>query len=495
MRVPFGEWLPDQPALGNPGMVRLVNAYPRVSSYTAANALSPITTPLATTCLGGFTARDKDDNTYTFAADATHLYQLAGTTWTDVSRAGGYTTTSQERWYFAQFGEQVIATNFTSPPQVIALGAANFADLGGAPPFARYITVIRGFVVLAGTYDATDGNRPQRVRWSGIENPTLWDYDPVNMSDWQDLVGEGGWNMGVVGGEFGLIFQERQIWRMSFVGSPNIFQFDLVEKNRGTPAPGSIAAVGRMVFYLAEDGFYVTDGSGSQPIGVNRVDRTFLADADQSYYWMISSAVDPARKMVYWIYCGAGHSGIPNKMLVYNWAAQRWGNSEQRLEYLFPAFSAGAGANLIDGTTLGPTNMDTGPYAQTPIDSRLFADGRLILAGFNPSHEFGHFYGPALPATLETTEVELNPGFMTLINRVLPMVDGASGSTAITGAVAYRHRQEDLLSGYGNSYAAQPTGWIGLRKHARYHRFQMQVTGGFDNALGFSVEGTRMGIR
>jgi hypothetical protein len=41
----------------------------------------------------------------------------------------------------------------------------------------------------------------------------------------------------VVGGEYGLVFQERAVWKMTYIGSPVIFQFDLIERSRGAFAP------------------------------------------------------------------------------------------------------------------------------------------------------------------------------------------------------------------------------------------------------------------
>lgn len=115
------------------------------------------------------------------------------------------------------------------------------------------------------------------MQWSAINNATSWTADPATLADFQDLPGDGGWIQKVVGGDYGVIIQERAVFRMDFVGSPLIFQFNQVLRNIGTPIPNSVVSYRDLVFFLSEDGFYVFDGSQAHPIGENRVDRTIRA--------------------------------------------------------------------------------------------------------------------------------------------------------------------------------------------------------------------------
>jgi hypothetical protein len=58
----------------------------------------------------------------TFAGTQTKLYELTGSTWTDVSRVGDYTGSTENRWCFAQFGDAAIATNDTEKIQASVSG-------------------------------------------------------------------------------------------------------------------------------------------------------------------------------------------------------------------------------------------------------------------------------------------------------------------------------------------------------------------------------------
>jgi hypothetical protein len=129
----------------------------------------------------------------------------------------------------------MIATNGADAPQVVTLGAPTSRHSPDLPPKARHIAVVRDFVVLGNVDDGTA--RPNRVAWSAINNSADWAVSASTQSDIQDLQGDGGWVQKVVGGEYGLVFQERAVWKMTYIGSPVIFQFDLIERSRGALPP------------------------------------------------------------------------------------------------------------------------------------------------------------------------------------------------------------------------------------------------------------------
>src|SRR5690606_3982669 len=112
------------------------------------------------------------------------------------------------------------------------------------------------------------------------------------------------------------------------------------EDGRGVLARGSIASFGpQMVFYLAPDGFYVTDGSGpSRPIGANKVDRTIIEDLDHANLHRVSAIVDPVEKLYLCAYPGMGNNGgLPNRIAVYQWEIGRWSLIDLECELLWQA--------------------------------------------------------------------------------------------------------------------------------------------------------------
>jgi hypothetical protein len=72
------------------------------------------------------------------------------------------------------------------------------------------------------------------VQWSGLNAITTWTSGTA-YSDFQDLP-DGGNTRGVVGGEFGVIFQDSSVRRMTFTpGADIIFQIERLARDVGAP--------------------------------------------------------------------------------------------------------------------------------------------------------------------------------------------------------------------------------------------------------------------
>jgi hypothetical protein len=134
--IPFAEWRPDMPALGQWAREAL-NVVPAEESYRPLNELSGVSSALAARAQGAAWFRGTAGATRMFAGDAGKLYLLSGSSWNDVSRTTGgpYAPGGDNLWRFTQFGTLAIAVNGVDAPQKFDLGAAtNWTALGGAPP-------------------------------------------------------------------------------------------------------------------------------------------------------------------------------------------------------------------------------------------------------------------------------------------------------------------------------------------------------------------------
>jgi hypothetical protein len=485
--LPFAEFLPDRPDFKNPGSPNIKNALPIAGGYKPLYDLSTTTNALTARCQGHFSCFDSSGNTINFAGDATKLYRLSSATW---SSAGGstYATAADSQWRFTQWGQTVIATNFADNIQVANIASGNFADLSGSPPKARYIATVgraREFLVVANTYDASDLSQPQRVRWAGIGTSTSWTIAASTQADKQDLQGDGGWINGLVGGEYGLVVMERAVWRMDYVGSPTVFEFREIEKRRGTQFPGSVVAFGDRAFWIGDDGFYTCNGAQVLPIGAEKVDRFLLSNLDLSNASRISSAVDPVNKLVIWaIPTSAAATGTCDKLMIYNWALDRWSHADVTVEFIAPSLTVGYTLEQLDNIS---SSLDALPFS---LDSRAYTGGKVTLAGFDSSHKLGYFNGSALTATLETTEQQLTPYQRSLLQTIRPLVSGTSAT--VTCYPVYR---DALTSAYTVDSAASVNtdGIAPVMRDARYHRVRVTVSGGFTDAQGCDVEFTATG--
>lgn len=480
MIIPFGEYMPDAPALGNAGATTVKNVIPSSGpGYKPLNSLSAYSSALTAYCRGAYTGTDTDGVVRSYAGDATKLYRLVSTTMTDSSVGGGYSCAADSYWEFAQFGNTVVASNFDNNPQQIDLtSGTSFANLSGSPPRFRHVAVIRDFLVVGNTFDSTDGNVPYRVRWPGIGTITSWTVSASTQADYQDLSGNGGWVQSVIGNrEFGYVFQERAVWQMVYVGSPTVFDFQKIEDARGAFAPRSTIEVGGVVFYLADDGFYMLVGSQSIPIGAGKVDKTFLAELNDDYLHRVTAAAIPNDKVVIWSYPGSSSSdGTPSKCLLYNWASKKWCFAEFNHELVYRAQSLGV---TLDGLDAINAQLDQLSFS---LDSKVWMGGKLQLAAFDTDHKLSFFTGTAQSAVIETGEYQFVPGQRAEVTEVVPLVDGGTHTVQI----GTRETQAGTVS-WGSAINENSSGKCPARSNSRYHRFRVNNTGSFTDAMGVEV--------
>jgi hypothetical protein len=163
---------------------------------------------------------------------------------------------------------------------------------------------------------------------------------------------------------------------------------------------------GNMVFFLADDGFYmILGGSPAIPIGAGKVDTTFLADLRTAYAYRVNAAIDPTNKLVMWAYPGTGSTdGTCNRIMVYNWAVKRWARV---VDVTLEAFMRWAATGYsLDGLDSVSASLDALPDS---LDSRAWVGGAQSLSAFSTDHKAYTFTGTAMDATVDTGEVQLSP--------------------------------------------------------------------------------------
>lgn len=485
----FGAWTPDIPDRINPGLVTATNVRPHASGYRKVPALATQSDALSAYCRGFISVRADDATAYSFAGNASSLYKLSGLTWTDVSKTSdaSYSLTGNNYWEFANFGNLVIACNLDTATQVYDDLASfpspdRFADLGGSPPKARHIAVSKSFVML-GYLDESGTVNPKKVRWCAFEDPTDWTAAPDStQSDSNELLDGKGDIYKIVGGEYFTIFQERAIWRATYVGVPGVFQFEKVEHNRGTKASNSVVNIGSLIFYLDEDGFYVFDGSRSSNIGHEMVDKFFLDDVDTSYLHRISAAVDPVNKLIMWAYVSRDASaGFPDKVICFNYRDNRWSLISYGEDIEFVSTGQTVQISLDQLDALFGSIDDVTP----DLDDPIWSGGFWEVAVFNSDHKLVYQRGDALAATLETGEKQFAPDVRTYVRSVTPLVDGGSASVAVGG----RSTQSGTAA-FSSAVAQNTTGRCPQRSNSRYHRFRVTTSAAteFNDMIGLDVE-------
>jgi hypothetical protein len=487
MILPFGEWKPDLTNFAGDTSQLVQNVVPRADGYGPWRSFAAFTSALLAACRGAFCARKSDGTVTIFAGTAAaRLYKLDNTTlaWSDVSKSGSAYSAlpSSDHWQFAQFGDFVIAVQANTVPQVFDISSGSaFADLGGSPPQARYVTVVGRFLMLSGLLST-----PFRIQWSGLNAVTTW-TPGTNSSDYQDLP-DGGIVRGVAGGEFGVIFQDSVIRRMVYaVGAPYVFQIDRIAEDKGLLAPYSIIRAGDRIFWLAAQGFHAMLPTGvPEPIGKEKFDRTFFGDYDPAQPQLVIGGADPENSRVFWAYKSqAGAAGLFDKLLCYDYGLRRASIIAQSGEYLTSLARPGLTLEGLDSIS---TNLDTG--ITFSLDD-VALSGLPKFALFDPAHKLGFASGATLEANVDTAEQSLN-GWRVRVRGLRPITDAPS----CYGSIGAREHLQSTIS-YSAEQAVNARGLCPANVSTRLARGRLRIPAGtaWTFASGFEPEFVQEGRR
>lgn len=458
-RITFGEWLPDQAGLA--GALTLANnVVPQAVGYGPLPAAARLGDGDAgEDLITMHTAKDSSGEVRLFSAGREGVFSVSALgVFTDVSGTT-YTTATTDRIRFTQFGKNTIFTNNSEKLQYFNLDSSTaFADLAADAPVAKYITVVRDFVVVANTKES--GNiYGSRVRWSGINDDTVWTYSQTTQSDYQDIP-DGGNIVGIRGGEFGLILMDNAIVRMSYVGTPFIFQFDNISRGTGCIEENSIAQYQGVTFFLSQDGFYMCDGQSLVSIGSEKVDRHFFETVELANISTMSTAVDPVRKLVIWNYPTTGNK---RTLLIYNFKTQRWSSADGSVTYIS---DASTGSVTLEELDLVSTSIDLLPQS---LDSSAYVGGTHFLGGVLGGAIYT-FTG--LPRDGEIVTGDVDVGSRSVVHLARPQIDGGSANVSISSRV----RLDEAIV-YSTPVPADAENRVSLRSSGRYHRVKVEPTG------------------
>ena len=485
MQIPFGEWLPDQPAHGMKGANVATNVYHALGSYKRFPSLvSYSSNNITKNAKGAGSFRDNANNIFNFVATRTDIFQL--TSGTFASRKSGLNGTETDYVTFTQFGNYVIASNGVDQPQYYLMGTStNFANLNaiqtaGTTPLFRVSGVVRDFLVSGNISTATN-----RIHWSGINDISAWSG---KQSDFQDLPGSGGKIVHITSGEIGYVFRQNQIIRMDYVGGTVVFRLSVISPNRGAVYGQTVCQDNRDVFFYSDDGFYQINGDSVVPIGVEKVNRFFDLDLNKAYTDRIKAATDPFNQLAMWAYPskdGAGSAGICDKIIIYNYATKKWSLSKTQTSVIFPQF---VGAYTVELMDIISESLDD---INAALDTDFWSGGQMFLGAINEDFKAAIFSGNSNECEMETAEIEGFPGARTNIQSVRPIVDAISTVTVKT-----RERLADTETESSSSTMVD-SGINPVRQSGRYIRANVKIPSGttFNHAQGIDIIASKGGYR
>lgn len=482
----FGAWHPDQYDYDSPDAGEASGVLPDTKGgYLPWPQLAAFSLAVDDYVRGAFVARKTDGSYVIYVGTRTKLYLFVGptTAWTDVSKAATtHNLPDDEFWSFDQFGTYLYVTNANDGLMRADIEAGTaFADVSGSPPRARGVKTAGDQLFLYGLTD-----NPQRLIWSGRNDPTFW-TPGTRDCDFQDFP-DGGFVNGMTALELGLVLQETAIRKMSPVDTRAIYLFARAEDARGLKAPSSLVTQGNTAYYLSEDGFFSTDGTGaSRPIGADQVDAWFQDEVNYDRIYAVQGAGDPVRQRVFWLFPTVNNNtNLLDHILCYDVAKNQWTHAEVSASFLIAAATPGYTLDTLDA--LGYT-LDTLPFS---LDARFLLGGAPYLAAFDGEFKLALFSGSNMAAVVETGSFQAIPGQRSMIRRVIPKTDGSAVQIQV-GAAA---RPQDAIV-WGPATALRNNGTATVRSSGLSHRIRASYAAGDDwtHLLGVDVVAEARGER
>ena len=343
--------------------------------------------------------------------------------------------------------------------------------------------VIRDFLVT--------GNQPtnqNRIQWSGINDITTWAAG-TKQADQQDLPGSGGEIVAITSGEYGYVFRQNQIVRMDYVGGATVFRLSVISPNRGAVYGRTVCQDNRRVFFYADDGFFEVNGDQVVSIGAEKVNRFFDVDLNKAFTDRICAAVDPFNQLALWLYPSASNTanttGICDKVIIYNYATQKWSTADASASTIFSQF---VGAYTVELMDIISENLDAINIA---LDTDFWNGGQLYLGAIDSDFKAAIFSGTENEGTLETRELELFPGHRSSITNIRPIVDATS-----TVTISSRERLADTAT-ESSSSSMVASGDNPVRQSGRYFKIKVTTPSGsvWTHAQGVDLIASRIGLR
>lgn len=470
-KIIFGEWLPDQPGVTG-AITDAKNCYPVANGYAPVKSESDYSDAAGATLLITFAGKFDGASTL-FAASATQIYKFDSSDASlDAVTTTGYTAV--EGWDVTQFGATMILANGQDKLQSWTLNSStNFGNLSADAPIAKFVTVVRDFVVAA-----NDGTDTSKVYWSDLNDETDWTPAAASQADSQ-ILPDGGDITGLAGGEYGLVFLERAIYRMSYAGSPFFFQFDAISRSLGCISNGSIAQYGNLTYFLADDGFYVCDGQTTKNIGTEKVNRWFFSNAIPGEIPTgMSATVDPINKLVIWKF---NNTFGGKNLLMFSIDLNKWSYAETTATSIAYVLTPSATLEQVDNYNTSIDALDI------PLDSRVFAGGQLLFAGVS-GQKIIAFSGQPKTAIITTGDIDVGRSTVMLAK---PIVDKGSASIAISSRDNLAEQVE-----FGSDVAADAENRVSLRSNGEYHRLRLTPSGSnWETAVGLEFDVVKQGNR
>lgn len=187
--------------------------------------------------------------------------------------------------------------------------------VSGAPNcYGVVVTPERFAVVFTGTKD---------VAWADQESLSVWTAASTNQAGTFTLQTDGKLQTGLAARKETLLFTDRDVWAMVYVGGNAVYDFQKLGSNCGVAGPGAVSRVGDLFFWMSPDGeVFMYDGV-VRPVDASPVQEFVLAIMGASTYVDLrcTAQLDTAHHEATFYFAA---SGEPSAYVSYDYVQQHW---------------------------------------------------------------------------------------------------------------------------------------------------------------------------
>lgn len=492
--TPLTGFAPDlDPAI--PGVITdCANIIPTLRGFAGEKVPVAVANALASQAYGMATVLRQDGNRREIAGTSTKLYELSGTTWSDVSKSGGYSNVNG-RWRFAQFGNATLATNGVDSIQVSNTVGGAFANLAKSTvnaPAALIIETVAGFAMAFNTLDAPGspsyGTSPDRWWCSALYDHTDWTPSVTTQcATGRFIDAPGPITAAKKLGDNVVVYKDRAIFIGTYQGPPIIWAWQQVSSEVGAISPDAVVNIGTAHIFFGADHFWMFDGS--RPVLIDAPIREwFLNNSSAASRNLMQATYDRKNNLVRFYFVSAGNNaGTLDRCLTYHIATNRWGRADQTIECASEIILPGVTYDGFGTFNGGSWTWDTLP--SVIYDSDLFASTFGIPGFVNSSHTLMSMTGVPTTSMIQTGDYGDDNQYSSLKRLRLHQIVAPTSASVITAF------KSDTGGAYSSTTkAANLNGTkFDVLQQGRWHRAQFTFVGNFEvSGVEFQIEARGM---
>ena len=190
-----------------------------------------------------------------------------------------------------------------------------------------------------------------------------------------------------------------------------------------------------------------------------------------------------------WLYPSVNNTsnttGICDRIIIYNYATKKWSLAEANASTIFSQFVGAYTVELMDIISQNLENINIA------LDTDFWNGGQRYLGAVDSDYKASIFSGTANEGEIETSEVELYPGFRSNVQSIRPIVDAEA-----TVKVKTRDRLTDTAT-ESSTVTMNSTGVNPVRQSGRYLKVNVKTPSGtpWNHAQGIDLIASKGGFR